>query len=70
MPDRCVSGISVAATYVRGAPPYFVPLVNRAQEGLELTCDATVLDLATGAGRLTLAQASHTPLTQAYAGVS
>jgi SAM-dependent methyltransferase len=44
---------SVAATYDTVRPAYFVPLLDRAQEALELTSDATVLDLAAGTGRLT-----------------
>lgn len=40
-------------TYDRARPPYFVPLLDRAQEALELTSDATVLDLGAGSGRLT-----------------
>jgi SAM-dependent methyltransferase len=34
-------------------PPYFAPLLDRAQEALGLTADARVLDLGAGTGRLT-----------------
>jgi SAM-dependent methyltransferase len=46
---------SVAETYDRVRPPYFAPLLDRAQQALGLTSDATVLDLAAGTGRLTRA---------------
>ena len=44
---------SVAQTYDRVRPPYFRPLLERAQEVLELGSDACVLDLGAGSGRLT-----------------
>lgn len=44
---------SVAETYDRVRPPYFQPLLDRAQEVLELGPDARVLDLGAGSGRLT-----------------
>jgi ubiquinone/menaquinone biosynthesis C-methylase UbiE len=34
-------------------PPYSAPLLDRAQEALELAADARVLDLGAGTGRLT-----------------
>ena len=43
----------VAETYHRIRPPYFRPLVDRAQEALALPPSARVLDLAAGTGRLT-----------------
>jgi SAM-dependent methyltransferase len=44
---------NVAETYHRVRPPYSQPLLDRAQEALELGADARVLDLAAGTGRLT-----------------
>ena len=44
---------NVAETYHRVRPPYSQPLLDRAQELLELGPDAQVLDLAAGTGRLT-----------------
>jgi SAM-dependent methyltransferase len=44
---------SVAGTYDRVRPPYFQPLLDRAEAVLELGSDACVLDLAAGSGRLT-----------------
>jgi SAM-dependent methyltransferase len=44
---------NVAETYHRVRPPYSQPLLDRAQEALELGADAHVLDLAAGTGRLT-----------------
>jgi len=44
---------AVAETYDRVRPPYFVPLLDRAQEALGLEGSARVLDLAAGTGRLT-----------------
>jgi SAM-dependent methyltransferase len=44
---------SVAETYDRVRPPYFAPLLDRAQEALDLRPTASVLDLAAGSGRLT-----------------
>ena len=46
---------SVAEAYDRVRPPYFQPLLDRAQEVLELGPEARVLDLAAGSGRLTRA---------------
>ena len=43
----------VAETYHRVRPRYSQPLLDRAQELLELGADARVLDLAAGTGRLT-----------------
>jgi SAM-dependent methyltransferase len=44
---------NVAETYDRVRPPYSQPLLDRAQEALELDAGARVLDLAAGTGRLT-----------------
>jgi SAM-dependent methyltransferase len=44
---------AVAGTYDRVRPRYFVPLLDRAQEVLELSPAACVLDLGAGTGRLT-----------------
>ena len=44
---------NVAETYHRVRPPYWQPLLDRAQELLALGADANVLDLAAGTGRLT-----------------
>jgi SAM-dependent methyltransferase len=44
---------SVAETYHSFRPRYFQPLLDRAQEALELRASAHVLDLAAGTGRLT-----------------
>ena len=44
---------NVAETYDRVRPPYSQPLLDRAQEVLELDASARVLDLAAGTGRLT-----------------
>jgi len=44
---------NLAETYHRVRPPYSQPLLDRAQEALELGADARVLDLAAGTGRLT-----------------
>jgi len=44
---------SVAEIYDRVRPPYFRPLLDRAQEVLELGSGACVLDLGAGSGRLT-----------------
>jgi len=55
-PDVTELGYSfgnVAETYHRVRPPYSQPLLDRAQEALELGADARVLDLAAGTGRLT-----------------
>jgi SAM-dependent methyltransferase len=43
----------VADTYHSVRPPYFQPLLDRAQAELELDVSARVLDLAAGTGRLT-----------------
>jgi SAM-dependent methyltransferase len=43
----------VADTYQSVRPPYFQPLLDRAQTELELEASARVLDLAAGTGRLT-----------------
>jgi SAM-dependent methyltransferase len=43
----------VAETYRSVRPPYWQPLLDRAQAALELEPDAHVLDLAAGTGRLT-----------------
>jgi ubiquinone/menaquinone biosynthesis C-methylase UbiE len=43
----------VAATYDRVRPRYFLPLLDRAQDVLELGPGACVLDLGAGTGRLT-----------------
>jgi SAM-dependent methyltransferase len=43
----------VAGTYHRVRPAYFAPLIDRAQEALELDAGACVLDLGAGTGRLT-----------------
>ena len=43
----------VADTYHSVRPPYFGPLLDRAQQALELQPSARVLDLAAGTGRLT-----------------
>jgi SAM-dependent methyltransferase len=43
----------VADTYHSVRPPYFQPLLDRAQTELELEASARVLDLAAGTGRLT-----------------
>jgi SAM-dependent methyltransferase len=43
----------VADTYHSVRPPYFQPLLDRAQAVLELAPSARVLDLAAGTGRLT-----------------
>jgi SAM-dependent methyltransferase len=50
---------SVAETYDRVRPPYFQPLLDRAQEVLELGPEACVLDLGAGSGRLTRTLASR-----------
>jgi SAM-dependent methyltransferase len=44
---------AVATTYDRVRPPYFQPLLDRAQQALHLAPEATVLDLGAGTGRLT-----------------
>jgi SAM-dependent methyltransferase len=44
---------SVAETYDRVRPPYYQPLLDRAQDVLELGPEACVLDLGAGSGRLT-----------------
>jgi SAM-dependent methyltransferase len=44
---------AVAETYDRVRPPYFTPLLDRAQDVLHLSPPAHVLDLAAGSGRLT-----------------
>jgi SAM-dependent methyltransferase len=44
---------NLAETYDRVRPRYFAPLLDRAQEALELTAQARVLDLGAGTGRLT-----------------
>ena len=44
---------SLAETYERVRPPYFVPLLDRAIQALELAPGVKVLDLAAGTGRLT-----------------
>ena len=44
---------SVAEAYDRVRPPYFSPLLDRAEGLLELDAGSCVLDLAAGAGRLT-----------------
>lgn len=44
---------NVAETYHRVRPPYSQPMLDRAQEALEVGAGAHVLDLAAGTGRLT-----------------
>ena len=44
---------NVADTYHRVRPPYSKALLDRAQEALELSAGASVLDVAAGTGRLT-----------------
>jgi len=44
---------NVAERYHRVRPPYSQALLDRAQEALELSPDASILDLAAGTGRLT-----------------
>jgi SAM-dependent methyltransferase len=44
---------NVAETYHRVRPPYSQPLLDRAQDALELDAGSHVLDLAAGTGRLT-----------------
>jgi SAM-dependent methyltransferase len=44
---------NVAETYDRVRPAYFLPLLDRACEQLELEAEARVLDLGAGTGRLT-----------------
>ena len=44
---------NVAETYRRVRPPYSRPLLDLAQEALELDAGAHVLDLGAGTGRLT-----------------
>ena len=53
MPELGLSFGNLAETYHRIRPPYSQPLLDRAQEALELEVDARVLDLAAGTGRLT-----------------
>lgn len=52
-PQLALSFGAVAAAYDRVRPPYFGPLLDRAQEALELPPTAYVLDLGAGTGRLT-----------------
>ena len=52
-PQLALSFGAVAAAYDRVRPPYFRPLLDRAQEALELAPSAYVLDLGAGTGRLT-----------------
>jgi ubiquinone/menaquinone biosynthesis C-methylase UbiE len=44
---------AVAETYDRVRPPYFPPLLDRAEDALQLGPNSSVLDLAAGTGRLT-----------------
>jgi SAM-dependent methyltransferase len=53
VPELGLSFGNLAETYHRIRPPYSRPLLDRAQEALELEVDARVLDLAAGTGRLT-----------------
>ena len=53
MPELGLSFGNLAETYHRIRPPYSQPVLDRAQEALELEVDARVLDLAAGTGRLT-----------------
>jgi SAM-dependent methyltransferase len=53
LPELGLSFGNVAETYHRVRPPYSQPLLDLAQEALELGADACVLDLAAGTGRLT-----------------
>ena len=53
MPELGLSFGNVAETYHRVRPPYSQPLLDRAQEALELGAGSRVLDLAAGTGRLT-----------------
>ena len=43
----------MARTYDRVRPPYFAPVLDRAQKALGLARDSRVLDLGAGTGRLT-----------------
>jgi SAM-dependent methyltransferase len=52
LPELRFSFGNVAETYDRVRPPYSQELLDRAQAELELTPQATVLDLAAGTGRL------------------
>ena len=53
MPELALSFGNLAETYHRVRPPYSRPLLDRAQQALELDSSARVLDLAAGTGRLT-----------------
>jgi SAM-dependent methyltransferase len=44
---------SLAETYDEVRPPYCIPLLDRAEDALQLASSASVLDLAAGTGRLT-----------------
>jgi SAM-dependent methyltransferase len=46
---------NVALTYDRVRPPYFAPVLDRAEEALGLAEDSRILDLGAGTGRLTRA---------------
>ena len=50
---------AVAETYDEVRPPFLAPLLDRAQEALELDPGARVLDLGAGTGRLTRALAAR-----------
>jgi SAM-dependent methyltransferase len=53
LPELALSFGNVAETYHRVRPPYSRPLLDRAQQALELDSSARILDLAAGTGRLT-----------------
>ena len=53
MPELGLSFGNLAETYHRVRPPYSRPLLDCAQQALELDSSACILDLAAGTGRLT-----------------